>query len=220
MRRREFITLLGGTVAALPVVVRALRLPVIGFLGAGAPSSTSQWLAAFSSRLHQLGWIEGRNVAIEYRWAEGRTERYAEIAAEFVGLRVDIIVAYGAAALVAAKQTTSVIPIVFGMAGDPLGDGLVASLARAGGNVTGLSILETGSGSKRVELLHEVVPSLGRLAILANVDSAGSVLEMNEVEATARRRGQQAFTFQIHRSEDIGVAFEAIKNRVDAVSVV
>jgi len=220
MRRREFITLLGGTVAALPVVVRALRLPVIGFLGAGAPSSTSQWLAAFSSRLHQLGWIEGRNVAIEYRWAEGRTERYAEIAAEFVGLGVDIIVAYGAAALVAAKQTTSVIPIVFGMAGDPAGDGLVASLARPGGNVTGLSILETGSGSKRVELLHEAMPSLGRLAIIANVDSAGSVLEMNEVEATARRRGQQAFTFQIHRSEDIGVAFEALKNRVDALSVV
>jgi putative ABC transport system substrate-binding protein len=106
------------------------------------------------------------------------------------------------------------------MAGDPVGDGLVASLARPGGNVTGLSILESGSGSKRVELLHEVVPSLGRLAIIANVDSAGSVLEMNEVEAIARRRGQQAFTFQIHRSEDIGVAFEAIKNRVDAVSVV
>jgi putative ABC transport system substrate-binding protein len=106
------------------------------------------------------------------------------------------------------------------MAGDPLGDGLVASLARAGGNVTGLSILETGSGSKRVELLHEAVPSLGRLAIIANVDSAGSVLEMNEVEATARRRGQQAFTFQIHRSEDIGVAFEALKNRVDALTVV
>jgi putative ABC transport system substrate-binding protein len=222
MQRREFITLLGGTVAALPIVVQALRLPVIGS-GRGRAVRTGPVGKRRFLKPTSRTWVD-RGSATSRLSTAGRRDvpsDHAEIAAEFVRLQVDIIVAYGAAALVAAKQTTSVIPpIVFGMAGDPVGDGLIASLARPGGNVTGLSILETGSGSKRVELLHEVVPSLGRLAIIANVDSAGSVLEMNEVEATARRRGQQAFTFQIHRSEDIGVAFEAIKNRVDALSVV
>ena len=143
--RREFITLLGGAAAAWPLAARAQqagKLPTIGFLGTSTPSAWGQWIAAFVQRLRELGWIEGRTVAIEYRWAEGRRERFAEIAAEFVRLKVDVIVTAGRAAL-AAKQATSVIPIVFAAAGDPVGTGLVASLARPGGNVTGLSIQVT-----------------------------------------------------------------------------
>jgi putative tryptophan/tyrosine transport system substrate-binding protein len=136
--RREFITLLGGA-AALPIAARAqqvAKLPTIGFLGAGTPLAWAPWVAAFVQRLRELNWIEGRTVAIEYRWAQG--ERYAEIAAEFVRLKVDVIVTSGSATL-AAKQATAVIPIVFASAPDPLGLGLVASLRRPGGNVTGLS---------------------------------------------------------------------------------
>src|SRR5205809_360722 len=142
MRRREFLTLLGGA-AAWPLAARAQqpgKLPTIGFLGASAPAAWSHWTAAFVQRLRELGWIEGRTITIEYRWAEGRSERFAEIAAELVRRKVDIIVTSATEAIVAAKQATSVIPIVFAAAGDPVGTGLVASLARPGGNVTGLSI--------------------------------------------------------------------------------
>ena len=143
MRRREFLLLLGGGVAAAwPLAARAQqggKLPTIGFLGATTRTSQSEWTAAFMQRLRELGWIEGRTVAIEYRWADGRSERYAEIAAEFVRLKVDVIVTGGTAAL-AAKQTTSAIPIVFAVASDPVESGMVESLARPGGNVTGLSL--------------------------------------------------------------------------------
>jgi putative tryptophan/tyrosine transport system substrate-binding protein len=141
MRRRHFMTLLGGAAAAWPLAARAqqpTKLPTIGYLGTAVPSAWSPWTAAFVQRLRELGWIEGRTVVIEYRWAEGRVERYGEIAAEFVRLKVDVIVTVGTAAA-AAKQATSVIPIVFAVAADPVGSGLVASLARPGGNVTGLS---------------------------------------------------------------------------------
>src|SRR5258705_3609150 len=144
LRRREFISLLGSA-AVWPLGARAqqtAKLRTIGFLGAATPAATSPWTAAFTQRLRELGWVEGRNVAIEYRWAEGRIERFAEIAAEFVRLKVDVIVTAGAAAL-AAKQATSDIPIVFAVATDPVGGGLVASLARPGGNVTGLSLQAT-----------------------------------------------------------------------------
>src|SRR4249920_1560489 len=139
IKRREFITLLGGAAAAWPLAARAqqpAKLPTIGFLGATTPSGQKQWTAAFVQRLRELGWIEGRTVAIEYRWAEGRSERYVEIAAEFVRLKVDVIVTPGGATL-AAKRATSVIPIVFAAASDPVGGGLVASLARPEGNLTG-----------------------------------------------------------------------------------
>src|SRR5262245_60841625 len=139
MKRREFITLIGGAVAAWPLAAhaqQAARLPTIGYLGANTPSAESQRIGAFVQRLRELGWIEGRTMAIEVRWAEGRNERFAEIAAEFVRLQVDVIVTAGTAAVVTAKQATSVIPIVFAVAGDPIGTGLVASLARPGGNVT------------------------------------------------------------------------------------
>jgi putative ABC transport system substrate-binding protein len=167
MRRREFITLLGGAAAAWPFAARAqqpVKVPTIGFLGAGTPLVWTQWVAAFVQRLRELSWVEGRNVALEYRWAEGRDERFPEIAAEFVRLKVDVIVTSGTPPVLAAKQATSVIPIVFATAGDPVGAGLVASLAQPGGNVTGLSIQHADLAGKRLELLREVVPSLRRLA--------------------------------------------------------
>src|SRR5262245_7525898 len=142
MRRRSFITLLGGA-AAWSLSARAQqpgKLPTVGFMVAGTPSSHGQWVAAFVQRLRELGWIDGRTVAVEYRWAEVRSERFAEIAAEFVQRKVDVIVTASTAAVLAAKQATSVIPIVFAATGDPVGAGLVASLARPGGNVTGLSL--------------------------------------------------------------------------------
>jgi putative ABC transport system substrate-binding protein len=153
-------------------------------------------------RLRELGWIEGRNVAIEYRWAEGREERYAEMAAELVRRKVDVIVTSGSATL-AAKQTTSVIPIVFALAADPVGAGLVASLAQPGGNATGLSVQNTETASKRLELLREVLPNLRRLAIMANVGNRAAVLEMREVQAAARTLGLKIDTSEIERAEDI-----------------
>jgi ABC transporter substrate binding protein len=161
MRRREFISLLGGAAAAWPLAARAQqvgKLPTIGFLGATTPAEGGQLLAAFVQRLRELGWVDGRNVAIEVRWAEGRSERFAEIAAELVRLKVDVILTHNTPPVLAAKQATSVIPIVFASAGDPVGVGVVASLARPGGNVTGLSILSTDIASKRLELLREAVP--------------------------------------------------------------
>jgi putative tryptophan/tyrosine transport system substrate-binding protein len=169
-------------------------------------------------RLHELGWIEGRNVAIEYRWAEGRSERYAEIAAEFVRLKVDVIVTVGSA-VPAAKQATSVIPMVFAVAVDPLGSGLVANLARPGGNVTGLSVQSADLAGKRLEILRELLPGLRRLAIMANVGYAAAALEMREVQAAARTLGLDAATIEIRRAEDIAPAIEALRGRADALYV-
>jgi putative ABC transport system substrate-binding protein len=223
MRRREFITLLGGAAAtvARPFAARAQRpkLPTIGFLGASTPSAWTPWVAAFEQRLRELGWIEGRTVAIEYRWAEGRTERFPEIAAEFVRRKVDVIVTSGGA-LPAAKQATSVIPIVFALATDPVGSGFVASLARPGGNITGLSNQLTDLAGKRLELLREVVPALQRLAILANVGYSGSVIEMGEVELAAHALGLEVIRSEIRRAGDIALAFEALKVRAQALFVV
>src|SRR5262249_27062323 len=195
-------------------------LPTIGFLGGTSPSVVSQSVAAFVQRLRELGWVEGRNVAIEYRWAEGRSERFAEIAAEFVRLKVDVIVTSGTAVVVAAMQATSVIPIVFAAAGDPVGTGLIASLARPGGNVTGLSNQSRDLAGKRLELLREGVPGLGRLAILANVDNPAVVLDMREAQTTARTLGVEVITLEIRRGEDIVPAFEALNGRAEALYVV
>src|SRR5258708_2468608 len=168
MKRRAFISLLGGAAAALPLATRAQqpgKLQTMGLFGAITSSGASQWTSAFVQRLRELGWIEGRNIAIEYRWLGGRTERADEIAAEFVRLKVDVIVTHSAAPVVAAKQATSVIPIVIASAADPVRTGLVASLAGPGGNVTGLSMQSTDLAGKRLALLLEVVPGLRRLAI-------------------------------------------------------
>jgi putative tryptophan/tyrosine transport system substrate-binding protein len=171
-------------------------------------------------RLRELGWIEGRTIAIEYRWAEGRSERAAEIAAELVRLKVDVIVTSGTATVVAVKQATSVIPVVFASVGDPVGTGLIASLARPGGNVTGLSNQTNDLGSKRLELLREVVPDLRRLAIIANVGNPAAVLEMVEVQAAARTLGLEVATFEIRRAEDIAPAFQALNEHADVLYVV
>jgi putative ABC transport system substrate-binding protein len=220
MKRREFISLLGGTAVAWPLAARAQQagpLPTIGFLVAGTPTSHGQWVAAFVQRLRELGWIEGRTITIEYRWAEGRSERFAEIAAELVRRKVDVIVTSATEAIVAAKQATPVIPIVFAAAGDPVGTGLVASLARPGGNVTGLSIQQTDVAAKRLELLREIVPGLRRLAILGNVSGPAVVLDMREAEAAARTLGMEVITLEIRRGEDIAPAFAALKGRAEAL---
>jgi len=220
-KRREVITLLGGA-AAWPLAARAQqvgKVPTIGFLGASTPAIIGQWVAAFVQRLRELGWIEGRTIAIEYRWAEGRPERYAEIAAEFVRLKVDVIVTHSAELVIAAKQATSVIPIVFGVAGDPVGSALVASLARPGGNVTGLSVQFTDLAGKRFELLREIVSGLRRLAIMANAGASGAVLEMREAQAAARALGLEVATSEIRRAEDIVPAFGALKGRAEALYV-
>src|SRR5262245_5801144 len=219
MKRREFITLLGGAAAAWPLAARAqhaTKLPTIGYLGSGTPTIQAQWVAAFVQRLRELGWIEGRTVAIEYRWAEGRNERYAENAAEFVRLKVDVIVTTGTPPTLAAKQATAVIPIVFAAVSDPVGTGLVASLARPGGNVTGLANQISDTAGKRLEFLREVVPGLRRLAIMANVGNPASVLEKGEAQATARELGLEVTTSELRRAEDIAPAFEALKDRADA----
>jgi putative ABC transport system substrate-binding protein len=221
MRRREFIALVGGA-AAWPIAARAQqprKLPTIGFLGAGTRPAWSQWTAAFLQRLRELGWIEGRTVVIEYRWAEGRSERYAEIAAELVRLKVEIIVTGGAEAVIAAKRATSVIPIIFAVAADPLGTGLVASLARPGGNATGLSVQFTDLAGKRLELLREVIPGLRRLAIMANVASPSAALELHEAQTTAHTLGLNVTSSEIRRAEDIAPAFEAFRSRVEALYV-
>jgi ABC-type uncharacterized transport system substrate-binding protein len=220
--RQRFVAALGGAAVTWPLAARAQpsgKLPTIGFLGSTTPSDASQWTAAFVQRLRELGWVDGRTVAIEYRWAEGRSERFAKIAAEFVGLKVDVIVTAGIA-VIATKQATSVIPIVFTIANDPVGSGLVASLARPGGNVTGLSNQAADADSKRLELLREGVPGLRQLAILANAGYSAGVLEMREVEAAAHTFGLEVTTLEIRRAEDIAPAIEGLKGRAEALYVV
>jgi putative ABC transport system substrate-binding protein len=183
MKRREFISLLGGAAWPLPAGAQQRRkLPLVGFFGVTTPSASKQRTAAFVQRLHELNWIDGYTIAIEYRWAEGRTERFAEIAAEFVRLNVDVIVTAGAGPVIAAKQATSNIPIVFAVASDPVATGLVAALARPGGNVTGMSYQGPDLATKRLELLREVIPGFRRLAVMANGSASGAMEEMREVQ--------------------------------------
>ena len=216
MRRRDLIAALGSAAATWPFAARAqqpAKLPSIGFMGQTTRSVAGEWTAAFVQRLRELGWIDGHNVAIEYRWGEGRNERFAEIAAEFVRLKVDVIVTSGTSQVLAAKQATSVIPIVFATAGDPVGTGLVTSLARPGGNVTGLSNQMLDLAGKQLELLREVVPNLRRLAIIANVDNPAIVIEIGDFKAAARMLGLEVVTLEIRRAEDIALAFEALVER-------
>jgi putative ABC transport system substrate-binding protein len=223
MRRREFITLLGSTAAVswpASVGAQAGRLPTIGFLGSTTPAPQTQLTAAFLQRLRELGWIEGRTVVIEYRWAEGRSERFADFAAEFVRLKVDVILTHNTPPVLAAKQVTSVIPIVFATAADPVRTGVVTSLARPGSNVTGLSSQGPDTASKRIELLREVVPGLRRLAVLANTDNPYVVFEIEEVNAAARTLGLDLASFEIRRSEDVASAFEGLTGRAEALYVV
>jgi putative tryptophan/tyrosine transport system substrate-binding protein len=221
LRRREFITLLGSVAAAWPAPARAqqaAKLPTIGFLGAEA-SSWSSWTAAFVARLRELGWTEGRTIAIEYRWSEGRAQSAAEITAEFVRLKAAVIVTNYSGAF-AAKQATSVTPIVFVLGSDPVASGLVASVARPGGNVTGLSVQTAEVAGKRLELLREAVPRMRRLAVMVHAGFPDGALEIGHVQAAARALGIEVVPLQIRRAEDIAAAFESLNPQADALYVV
>jgi putative tryptophan/tyrosine transport system substrate-binding protein len=220
IRRREFIAGLG--LAAIPIIGSAqpiARPPTIGFMGGTTAVLSAAYIGAFVQRLRELGWIEGHNVAIEYRWAEGNDDRYKAIAAEFVGLKVDLMVVTGNTAALIAKQATSVIPIVFAVAGDPIGTGLVASLARPGGNVTGLSNQLIDAAAKRLGLLREVVPNLRRVALMANAASPLTALEIGEVNAAAGALGLEFVPIEIRRASDIAPALDGLKRRADALYV-
>ena len=221
MKRREFISLLGGAVAACPLAARAqqMKLPTIGLLGGATASAQAKWTTAFVQRLHELGWVEGQTVAIEYRWVEGRSERSPAIIAEFVRLKVDVIVTHATPNVLAAKQVTSVIPIVFPSAGDPVGNGLVTSLARPGGNVTGLSVQSSDLVQKAVQLLRELLPNLGRLAILYHIGNPVTALQTEAVKSAAGRFGLDVAIAEVRRAEDIAPAIEALKDRAEALIV-
>jgi putative ABC transport system substrate-binding protein len=221
LRRREFISLLGGA-AAWPLAASAqqpAKLPTIGFIGAGTPSIYAQWVTAFVQRLRELGRIEGQNIAIEYRWAEGRSERYTDIATEFVRLQVDVIVSIGTPASLAAKQATAVIPIVFVASADPIGAGLIAGLARPGGNITGVSNQHTDLAGKRLEILREVIPTLHRLAIMLRSDNPASALEVSELQSAAKALGLEIVRSEIQRAEEIAPTFESLVGRADVLYV-
>jgi putative ABC transport system substrate-binding protein len=221
MKRRNFITLLGGATAAWPLVAHTQQAKgvTIGLLGTGTAAAQSQWTAAFVQRLRELGWVEGRNLAIEYRWAAGHTERLSELANQLVRLKVDVIVTHNTPGPLAAKQATSTIPIVFATAGDPVGTGIVASLARPGGNVTGLSSQTPDVAGKRLELLREIVPDLRRLAVLADTDNPFVKLDVSQLRQAGAGLGVEVATFEMRRGEDIDPAFEALKSRAQALYV-
>lgn len=222
MKRRDFIALIGGVGAAWPLAVHAqqpAKQPIIGFLGANTSAAQTKSTAALVQRLRELGWIDGRNVSIEYRWAEGRFERSPEIIAELVRLKADVIVTHAPLNVIAAKRATSVIPIVFAAVGDPVGIGVVASLARPGGNVTGLSLQSADLAGKRLELLREVIPGLRRLAILINAPSPNAVVEISEVKAAIPKLDVEVAVLEIRRAEDIAPAIEGLKNGADALYV-
>ena len=219
MRRREFITLVGGAGAAWSLEARAQQKPpTIGFLGPASASVMGTWTAAFAQRLRELGWIEGRTIAIEYRWADGRADRLSELAAELVRLNASVIVTTGTG-VPPLKQATSTIPIVFTIANDPVAGGLVTSLSRPGGNATGFSQLAADLGGKRVEILREVVPDLRRLAILHNAGNPVTASEMGQVQDAARTLGLEVVNSEIRRSEDITPALEGLKDRADAIYI-
>ena len=221
MRRRDFIAAIGGLATAWPLdalAQQASKVPTIGVLGVNVATWTVQ-LAGFTQRLSELGWIEGRSIAIEYRWSEGRAERVAEVAAEFVQQNVDVIVTNGTS-VPALERATRAIPIVFAMADDPVGSGLVPNLAHPGGNITGMSLQSTDLASKRLEILREAVPNLHRLAIMANANSSEAMLERHAVEQNARAVGLDVASLEIRRAQDIVPAFDTLKSGTDALYVV
>src|SRR5262249_49792568 len=223
MRRREFITLIGGAGASWPLAAsgqQAERARRLEFLGAAASSVGGTWLSALVQRLGELGWVEGRNLQIDARWAEGHSDRAAEIAVEFVRAKLDLIVTWATGPALAAKRATSRVPIVFALATDPVGSGLVASLARPAGNATGLSAFNLDLVGKRVELLREIVPDLRRLAVLGNTGVPDPVLERKEVIKPAETLGLETTAVEIKLSADIAPALDAIKTQPQALFVV
>jgi putative ABC transport system substrate-binding protein len=214
--------LFGGAAAGWPLAARAQqkgKLPTIGFFGNTAAANGGPWTAAFVQRLGDLGWVDGRTATIVYRWSEGRSETYAEAAAEFVRLKVDVIVSSGVATP-AMKQATSVIPIVFTLDADPVGRGLVAALARPGGNVTGLSSQTNELVGKRLEFLRDIIPDFRRLAVLTNVNFFGSAGEVAEVRTAARALGVDIVDMlEVRKAEDITPAFAALTGKAQALYV-
>ena len=222
MRRREFIALFGAAIGVWPLATHAQRagkLPVIGFLGANTPPVQSEWTEAFVHRLRELGWAEDHNIRIEYRWAEGSFDRSPKLADELVQLNVDVIVTHATANVLAAKQATSSIPIVFAAVADPVGNKLVASLAQPGANVTGLSNEAADLAGKRLELLREITPRLRRVAMLANVATPNAVLEIRDVNAAAPTLDLEVIPSEIRKADDIGPAIDALKGRAEALYV-
>ncbi len=220
MQRRKFLGIL-GCAAAWPVAARAQagKSATIGFLGANTASVQQHYTAAMVQRLRELGWIEGRNLAIEYRWAEGRYGRSPGLVAELVQRKVDVIVTHAPPNVVAAKRVTSEIPIVFAAVGDPVGVGLVASLARPGGNITGLSLQSADLAGKRLELLREILPGMRRLAVLGNADSPNNVMERGEIQRAARTFGLEVVVPDVRTAQEIAPAIETLKTRADALFV-
>jgi putative ABC transport system substrate-binding protein len=221
MKRRAFMAALGAA-ATWPLAARAqqpAKLPTVGFLGANTPSAQRESTAALVQRLRELGWTDGRNIQIEYRWAEGRFDRSPEMIAELLGLKADVIVTHAPLNVIAAKRATSVIPIVFAAVGDPVGIGVVASLAHPGGNVTGLSLQSADLAGKRLELLREAIPGCRRPAILINAASPNATLEVSEVKAAIRKFDFEVTVLEIRRAEDIAPAIEGLKGGADALYV-
>jgi putative ABC transport system substrate-binding protein len=219
MRRREFIAVLGGA-AAWPELVRAQQVvKTIGFMSGGSSSAFGPLVAVLVGRLRELGWVEGANLVIEYRWADGLFARLRDYATEFVHNKVDVIIAEGTVSAIAAKQSTRTISIVVPVASDPIGNKLIDSLAHPGGNVTGLSIQATDLAPKRLELLREIVPGLTRLGIMGNFESPNAVVELKEAEGTARALGIEAKHIGIRYAEDIASVFGGLKGRVDSLYI-
>ncbi len=221
MQRRDFITLIGAAAAAWPLAARAQadKRPTIGILGSSS-AAWGHWLGALVQRLHELGWIENRTVAIEYRWTEGRNERYEEFGAEFARLKVDIILPLGSPATIAAKNATSIIPIVFPVASDPVGEGLVDSLAQPGGNITGLSNQQPDLAGKRLGILRDIIPGLSQLAVLNDANNRTASLSVAEVQLAAHKLGLEIVSMGIKRADDIVPAIESLKGRAQALYVV
>jgi putative tryptophan/tyrosine transport system substrate-binding protein len=220
MKRREIFGVLGGAVA-WPLAARAqqpAKSPSIAFLGPGA-AEWGLYTPPFVQRLRELGWIEGRTIAIEYLWSGGRSDRVSEFAAELVRQNVDIVVTYGRAAMV-LKQATTSIPIVSAITVDPVGSGLVASLSHPGGNVTGMSIQAADIAGKRLELLREMVPGLRRLAVMFDAEYPGAALEARNIQAAAGSLGLQVVPYEIRRAEDIPSLIATLRTEADGLSVV
>jgi putative tryptophan/tyrosine transport system substrate-binding protein len=216
MRRRDCIISLAGAMAAWPLPGRAQQkaMPVIGVLSTGSPgpsSTSAPLMASFSQGLSEAGYVEGQNLAIEYRWAEGHYDRLPALAADLVGRKVDLIMAGTPPAALAAKSATSTIPIVFRHGGDPVGDGLVASLARPGGNLTGVSQLgDEGLTPKRLELLSELVPQAGVIALLVNPNSSSAERVIHDVQQAARAKGVQLHVLKASSESEIDTAFASL----------
>ncbi|MGA6963122.1 MAG: ABC transporter substrate-binding protein [Xanthobacteraceae bacterium] len=220
LKRREFITLLGGATAAWPLVALAQSAYRIGVLDTTSAALNAANFDALRQGLRQHGYIEGQNLVIEYRSADGRAERFPDLAAELVRLNVDLIVTRGTPAIFAAKNATKTIPVVMAASGDPLGAGVVAGLARPGGNVTGLSAFVTELQAKRLELLREMVPRIDRIAALLNMSSPAEPPQWEETKAAARTLAIEPQLLDVRKPEDLGRAFEtAIRQRADALVV-